>query len=187
MNGTIVSTFPLPVRAEAPEPPEAPRKAESSPEARPRARRVIVRDDGEDVVVDVEALRREIEESMKDVEVEVRDSVRDANRELKRMKIFESHRSYSGSIGQGGGKMRLSTLNGSIAVLASGTKESEARALVPERHRFAVAVPEVHVRTCARHAPRPDRANAGKPDEIVLRRVRRLLATSGGGHTRSDA
>jgi DUF4097 and DUF4098 domain-containing protein YvlB len=122
MNGTIVSTFPLPVRAEAPEPPEAPRKAESSPEARPRARRVIVRDDGEDVVVDVEALRREIEESMKDVEVEVRDSVRDANREIKRMKIFESHRSYSGSIGQGGGKMRLSTLNGSIAVLASGTK-----------------------------------------------------------------
>lgn len=187
MNGTIVSTFPLPVRAEAPEPPEAPRKAESSPEARPRARRVIVRDDGDDVVVDVEALRREIEESMKDVEVEVRDSVREVNRELKRMKIFESHRSYSGSIGQGGGKMRLSTLNGSIAVLASGTKESEARALVPERHRFAVAVPEVHVRTArpvVRVMPRAVIAPAPpeEPDEIVRGDVSGdFLATSGGG------
>src|SRR6266542_235413 len=141
MNGTIVSTFPLPARVEAPEAPEAPqapRKAESSAEPRSRgSRRVIVRGDGDDVVVDVEALRKEIEESMKEVDVEVRDSLRDVKRELKRLKIFESHRSYSGSIGQGGGKMRLSTLNGSIAVLASGTRESEAKALVPARHRFA--------------------------------------------------
>src|SRR6266508_5065723 len=154
MNGTIVSTFPLPARVEAPEAPEvpqAPHRAEPSAEPRARgSRRVIVRHDGDDVLVDVEALRKEIEESMKEVDVEVRDSLRDVKRQLKRLKVFESHRSYSGSIGQGGGKMRLSTLNGSIAVLASGTKESEAKALVPARHRFAVAVPEIRVR-----APRP--------------------------------
>ncbi|HLN59266.1 MAG TPA: DUF4097 family beta strand repeat-containing protein [Thermoanaerobaculia bacterium] len=186
MNGTIVSTFPLPARVEPPEPPEPPRKAESSPDARPRARRVIVREDGDDVVVDVEELRREIEESMKEVQVEM-DSVRNVNRELRRMKIFESHRSYSGSIGHGGGKMRLSTLNGSIAVLASGTKESEARPLVPERHRFAVAVPEVHVRT-ARPVVRvmPRAVVAPAPDESEELIVRGdvsgdFLATSGGG------
>lgn len=191
MNGTIVSTFPLPARVEAPEAPEAPqapRKAESSAEQRARgSRRVIVRGDGDDVVVDVEALRKEIEESMKEVDVEVRDSLRDVKRELKRLKIFESHRSYSGSIGQGGGKMRLSTLNGSIAVLASGTRESEAKALVPERHRFAVAVPEIHVRTArpmVRVRPRAVIAPApGEPEEPIVRGdvPGDFLATSGGG------
>jgi DUF4097 and DUF4098 domain-containing protein YvlB len=186
MNGTIASTFPLPARIETPEPPETPRT--SPPEPRPRgSRRVIVRDDGEDVVVDVEALRKEIEASMKEVDVEVRNSLRDVSRELKRVKIFESQRSYSGSIGQGGGKMRLSTLNGSIAVLASGTKESEARALVPERHRFVVAVPEIHVRTArpvvrvhprAVIPPEPD-----EPEEPIVRGdvSGDFLATSGGG------
>ncbi len=194
MNGTIVSTFPLPARVEAPEAPEvpqapqAPRKAESSAEPRARgSRRVIVRDDGDDVVVDVEALRKEIEESMKEVDIEVRDSLRDVNRELKRLKTFESHRSYSGSIGQGGGKMRLSTLNGSIAVLASGTRESEAKALVPERHRFAVAVPEIHVRTArpmVRVLPRAVIApSLGEPEEPIVRGdvSGDFLATSGGG------
>jgi len=148
---------------------------------------VIVRDDGDDVVVDVEALRKEIEESMKEVDIEVRDSLRDVNRELKRLKTFESHRSYSGSIGQGGGKMRLSTLNGSIAVLASGTRESEAKALVPERHRFAVAVPEIHVRTArpmVRVLPRAVIAPApGEPEEPIVRGdvSGDFLATSGGG------
>jgi DUF4097 and DUF4098 domain-containing protein YvlB len=191
MNGTIVSTFPLPARVEAPEAPQAPqspRKAESSAEPPARgSRRVIVRDDGEDVVVDVEALRKEIEESMKEVDVEMRDSLRDVKREIKRLKIFESHRSYSGSIGQGGGKMRLSTLNGSIAVLASGTKESEAKALVPERHRFAVAVPEIHVRTArprVRVLPRAVIAPApGEAEEPIVRGdvSGDFLATSGGG------
>ena len=191
MNGTIVSTFPLPVRGETPEATEAPPRPPGPPDARPRAsRRVIVRDDGEDVVVDVEALRKEIEESMKDVEVEVRDSLREAKRELKRLRVFESPRTYSGSVGQGGGKMRLSTLNGTIAVLASGTKESEARALVPERQRFAMAVPELHVRTArpvVRVAPRaviaPEPGEWEKP--IVRGDVSGdFLATTGGGSYR---
>jgi Toastrack DUF4097 len=125
---------------------------------------------------------------MKEVDVEVRSSLREMNRELKRMKIFESHRSYSGSIGQGGGKMLLSTLNGSIAVLASGTKESEARALVPERHRFAVAVPEIHVHTTrpvVRVMPRAVIAPAPpeESDEPIVRGdvSGDFLATSGGG------
>ena len=73
MNGTIVSTFPLPAKVETPERPEAPRDAEPPAPPRPRAqRRVIVRHDGDDVVVDVEGSRKEIEESMKQVDVEVR-------------------------------------------------------------------------------------------------------------------
>ncbi len=191
MNGTIASTFPLPARLETPEtpePPGAPPRAESPAEPRARGtRRVIVRDDGDDVVVDVEALRKEIEESMKEVDVEVRDSLRDVKRELKRLKIFESHRSYSGSIGQGGGKIRLSTLNGSIAVLASGTKELEAKALVPERHRFAVAVPEIRVRAprpVVRVLPRAVIAPAPSESEEPIVRgdiSGDFLATSGGG------
>ncbi len=191
MNGTIVSTFPLPARVEAPETPEAPeapRRAEPSAEPRARgSRRVIVRHDGDDVLVDVEALRKEIEESMKEVDVEVRDSLRDVKRQLKRLKVFESHRSYSGSIGQGGGKLRLSTLNGSIAVLAGGTKESEAKALVSERHRFAVAVPEIPVRTArpvVRVLPRAVIAPApGEPEEPIVHGdvSGDFLATSGGG------
>jgi DUF4097 and DUF4098 domain-containing protein YvlB len=196
MNGTIVSTFPLPVKAEAPETPEPPRNAEIPAPARPRAqRRVVVRHEGDDVVVDVEELRREIEESMKQVDVEVRDSLRgmndslrEVNREMRRMKIFENQRHYSGSIGQGGGKMRLSTLNGSIAVLASGSRESEARALVPERQRVVVAIPEIHVRAprpLVRLQPRavvPPVPPGESEDSIVRGDVSGdFLATSGGG------
>ncbi len=196
MNGTILSTFPLPAKVEAPEAPEAPRAAPSPPApTRPRpARRVIVRHDGDDVVVDVEELRREIEESMKQVDIEVRDSLRgmndslrDVGRGLKRLKILGNHRSYIGSIGRGGGKMRLSTLNGSIAVLVSGTRESEARALVLERPRVVVAVPEIHVRAprpLVRVMPRTLIAPVPKEseDSIVRGDVSGdFLATSGGG------
>jgi len=194
MNGMILSTFPLPAKVEPPEPPEPPGKAESPAQSRVRPpKRMIVRHDGADVVVDTEELRKEIEESMKQVDVEIRgslrglnDSLRDVNRELKRLKIFEIHRSYSGSIGQGGGKMRLSTLNGSIAVLARGTHESEAKTLVPERHRVAVAVPDIHVRArpLVRIQPRTlINCAPGEPEDPVVRGdvSGDFLATSGGG------
>jgi hypothetical protein len=141
-NGRISSTFLLPARTEAPEADGAARKPEKAPKAdkpekpdRPRASRpVVAGHEGDEIVVDVEALEKELEESMKHVDVEVHESLRGVNRELRRMKFFDLRREYSGSVGQGGGKVHLSTLNGSITLLASGTDASEARSIVRRRH-----------------------------------------------------
>jgi DUF4097 and DUF4098 domain-containing protein YvlB len=184
-NGSIASTFPLPPRADAPEAEEPAGKPEKPGEPRGRAPKpVVVRRDGDEVVVDVEALRKELEESMSQVDAEVRDSLRGVNRELRRLKIFDIRRDYSGSVGQGGGKVRLATLNGSIALLASGTRESDVRSLVPQRQRFAVTIPEIHVRV-PRTIVRLPRAIIAtpEPEESVLRGdvAGDFLATSGGG------
>jgi hypothetical protein len=183
MSGTIASTFPLPVKAalETPEPPEPPEKPER-PEARRAPRRVVVREEGEDVVVDVEALQKEIEQSVRQAEVQMRDAERDYTREMRRMKI-QLHRDYSGAIGQNGGKLRLSTLNGSIAVLAEGTKKSDAKTLLPDRRAFAITIPEirVHPNTVIRTAPRA--VVVPGEEQIVTRGdvAGDFLATSGGG------
>jgi Putative adhesin len=185
-NGAIASTFPLPPRAEAPESEKSARKPEKPGEPRARvARPLVVRHDGDDVVVDVEALQKELEESMNQVDVEVRDSLRGVNRELRRLKIFDIRREYSGSVGQGGGKVRLATLNGSITLLASGTDASEVRSLVPERQRFAVTIPQIRVRvpkTIVRVPPHAVIAPP-EPEESVVRGdvAGDFLATSGGG------
>jgi DUF4097 and DUF4098 domain-containing protein YvlB len=193
-NGRISSTFPLPARPEAPEADGAARKPEKPPKPdkpeRPRASRpVVVGHEGDETVIDVEALQRELEESLKNVDVEVHESLRGANRELRRMKFFDMRREYSGSVGQGGGKVHLSTLNGSILLLASGTDASEARSIVPERQRFAVTIPRIRVevpKTIVRVHPRAKIATP-EPDEEEQESVVRgdvagdFLATSGGG------
>jgi DUF4097 and DUF4098 domain-containing protein YvlB len=190
-NGSIGSTFPLPPRAETPEPDEPTRKIEK-PErpAEPRAPRaprpVVAGQDSDDVVVDVEALQKELEESLKRVDVEVRESLRGANRELRRLKIFDMRREYSGAVGQGGGKVRLTTLNGSITLLASGTEASEVRSIVPERQRFAVTIPEIRVRVpkpIIRISPHPMIAPGEPEEESVVRGdvAGDFLATSAGG------
>jgi DUF4097 and DUF4098 domain-containing protein YvlB len=200
MNGTIASTFPLPVKAavdklekpgtpeppETPETPQPPRKVER-PEARRPPRRVVVRDEGDDVVVDVEELQREIEQSVRQVEVELRDAERDYGREMRRMKVLQLHRDYSGSIGQNGGKLRLSTLNGSITVLADGTKESEAKTLLPDRRGFAITIPEVrvHTGTVVRTVPRAVVLPGVLGEDHAVTRgdvSGDFLATSGGGN-----
>jgi hypothetical protein len=145
MNGTISSTFPLPAQREEAEAKESPRKTYRPDTDRGRTqRRIVVRDDGEDTVVDVEALRKEVEESLKQVDIEVRESMREYGRALRRINI--AHSAYEGSVGQGGGSVHISTLNGSIAVLAAGTRQSDAKSLVPDRRGFAVTIPEIHVR-----------------------------------------
>lgn len=190
MNGTISSTFPLPPRPEAAEAEEPAKPDRSGGETRGRAqRRIVVRENGDDVVVDIEALQKEIEESMKVVDVQVRESLRDVNREMRHFNLLGIHREYSGSIGQGGGKLRVSTLNGSIAVLAAGTREEEAKSLVPERRAFAVTIPQVRVRApvvrVVPRAPAVPRAPVatGEPEESVVRGdvSGDFLATSGGG------
>jgi hypothetical protein len=59
--------------------------------------------------------------------------------------VFDPRRSYTGRVGEGGGQVRLSALNGGIALLAAGTRAEDARPIVPERRSFVVTVPRVHV------------------------------------------
>ncbi len=184
MNGTISSTFPLPAQREEAGTEESPRKTERPGAERGRAqKRIVVRPDEGDTMVDVETLRKDIEESLKQVDVELRESMREYSRELRHISIPFAHRAYEGSIGQGGGKVRVSTLNGSIAVLAAGTRQSDAKALVPERRGFAVTIPEIRVR--AKPVVRVPRVLVlpRETEESVVRGdvSGDFLATSGGG------
>jgi hypothetical protein len=75
-------------------------------------------------------------------------------------------REYTGSVGQGGASVHVSTLNGSITVLAAGTREADAKPLVSPRRSFTyprmrvVQIPEppepvVAVPAQPRVQPRP--------------------------------
>ncbi len=193
MNGAIVSTFPFPVsRAAAaalPAPPALPVPAPEGDRAEGRARServrprrpVIVERKGDETVVDVPELQRELEESMKDIDVQVRESLRDAERETGRMKFLMPGGEYRGSIGRGGARVHVSTLTGRIAILAADTREADAKRLV-ERRSFVVTIPRVEVRTGeikvrAPRPPRPPRTTLGDPsresehpdDDAVIR------------------
>ena len=167
MHGSISSTFALPRRT-----PEA----DDDLVRNKRARRVVVedREDGT-ALVDLRDLEKELDESMRDFDVEIRESmravdegvkdgvregvrdgvrdgvrggVRDGVRGARTFRILDPRRSYSGRIGEGGASVRLSAMNGSILLLASGTRSEDARPVVSERRSFAVTIPRIHV-----HAP----------------------------------
>ena len=159
LHGSIASTFALPPRTDVADEASAPRRAAEDR----AARKVIVREHGkETVVVDLKALERELERSMKDVGVEIReaieDGVRDGVREgvrdgvrggvraVRGLTILDPRRAYSGRVGDGGARVRLSALNGSIHLLASGTRLEDARPVVVERRSFVVTVPAMTVR-----------------------------------------
>ncbi len=202
MNGAIASTFGLPPRADAdsdevigpraPMPPATPRPAKA-----PRA--VVIEKDGddEDMVVDLRDLEKELEESMRRVDVEVERSVRGMDREIRHMRFLTGGR-YTGSVGRGGAGVHLSTLNGSITVLASGTREGDAKVLVSPRRSFSVEVPlaeiprvEVRIPRVRVKAPRVviprtvvhvESGLPGDEDEVVRGDVAGdFLATSGSG------
>jgi DUF4097 and DUF4098 domain-containing protein YvlB len=159
MHGSISSTFALPRRT-----PEA----DDDLVRNKRVRRVVV-EGREDTTatVDLHDLERELDQSMRDVDVEiresmravdegvkdgvhdgVRDGVREGTRGARTFRILDPRRSYSGRIGEGGASVRLSAMNGSILLLASGTRSEDARPVVSERRSFAVTIPRIHV-----HAP----------------------------------
>jgi len=172
MHGSISSTFALPRRT-----PEADEDlVRNKRQLETRARRVVVedREDGT-ALVDLRDLEKELDESMRDVDVEiresmravdegvkdgvregvkdgvregVRDGVRDGVRGARTFRILDPRRSYSGRIGEGGSSVRLSAMNGSILLLASGTRSEDARPVVSERRSFAVTIPRIRV-----HAP----------------------------------
>jgi DUF4097 and DUF4098 domain-containing protein YvlB len=151
MHGAISSTFALPRRLD---------DADKDADKKVR-RRVVVTEDGDGAgVVDLRDLEKELDESMRDVDVEirrttrsveervrenVRESVRDRVRGDRKIWIVDPQRSYSGRVGEGGGRVRLSALNGAILLLATGTRAEDARPVVAGRRSFAVTIPRVHV------------------------------------------
>jgi DUF4097 and DUF4098 domain-containing protein YvlB len=203
LHGSIASTFALPRRSN-----DAGEAALRGKGAEDRAvHRVIVHEQGkakETIVVDVRDLERELEKSMKDVGIEIREAIEDGVREggrdgvhqgvrggvegvragvraVRGLRILDPRRAYSGRIGDGGARVRLSALNGSIQLLASGTRAEDARPVVLERRSFVVTVPAVRVRLPEiRISPeikiesRPDfdvkgMTMVGMPDTPVLR------------------
>jgi hypothetical protein len=106
--------------------------------------------------------------------------MRELSREMRHIKI-DLHRAYTGSVGQDGAKLRLTTLNGAISVLAAGTREADAKTLVPERRGFAVTIPEVRVQPRAVVMPRVV-VVPGEEESVTRGNVDGdFLATSGGG------
>lgn len=161
LHGSIASTFALPPRAAGADETVV-RKRSAGDRA---VRKVIVRENGQEketVVVDLGDLERELERSMRDVGDEIREAIEDGVREgvrdgvrdgvrggvraLRGLRILDPRRAYSGRVGAGGANVRLSALNGSIRVLASGTRPEDARPVVLERRSFVVTVPSVRVR-----------------------------------------
>ncbi|HYT32203.1 MAG TPA: DUF4097 family beta strand repeat-containing protein, partial [Thermoanaerobaculia bacterium] len=176
MNGTIASTFPLPALAETEGDDPASRRGPAMNRVHPHHRAVVVEKDGEDTVVDLKEIEKEIEESMKEVE----SAVREAQREVRRLHIVAPGNAYKGSIGQGGARLRLSTLNGSITLLAAGTSESEAKPLVSPRRSFTVEVPRVQVRVSPVIVPRPAAPAAPVAPVIAPRPIVRVAPALAG-------
>jgi DUF4097 and DUF4098 domain-containing protein YvlB len=171
MHGSIASTFALPRAAEDAEADLVRRRTHEKKldkleriEGKP-VRKIIVRQsagDGEAVVVDLKELEEELEESMKNVDVEIRQAMRSMDEAVQRgvsdgvrsgirggirgLRILDPRRSYTGRVGDGGAKVRLSALNGSILLLASGTRPESARPIVLERRSFTVTIPRIRVR-----------------------------------------
>jgi DUF4097 and DUF4098 domain-containing protein YvlB len=181
MHGSIASTFALPRAADDAEAALVRRKLHEKKlekleriekiESRP-IRRIVVRQAGDDepVVVDLKELEKELEDSMRSVDVEIRqamhsaeETVRDGIRGgiergirggirdgirggVRGLRILDPHRSYSGRIGDGGAKVRLSALTGSILLLAGGTRAEDASPIVLERRSFTVTIPRIQVR-----------------------------------------
>ena len=161
LHGAISSTFALPRRLEDSD-KEVIRKRVRDDKS---GRRIVVTEDGDDAaVVDLRDLEKELEESMRDVDVEirrstrsveervreevgtsVRESVGEGVRGVREIWIVDPRRSYSGRVGEGGGKVHLSALNGAILLLAGGTRAEDARPVVSERRSFAVTIPRVNV------------------------------------------
>ena len=149
MNGTIASTFALPIRDEV---VETPRRGKGKGTG--HERRVIVHSEDGETEVDLGQLEEELQSTMRDAEAAieegtregVREGMREAQREVRRIRVVDPRQEYNGSVGNGGADVKLETLNGAIAVLAEGTKESDAKRLVTRRNSFAVTIPEVRVR-----------------------------------------
>ncbi len=167
MHGSIASTFALPPRPEEIAEDLIRKKAREERADRRSVRKIVVHDGEEEtVVVDLEELERELERSMRDVDIEIREAMREVEEGARAgarrgvrggfrgFQILDPRRSYSGRVGDGGASVRLSALNGSILLLASGTRPEDAKPVVSERRSFVVTVPiQVRVPEMKVHVP----------------------------------
>ena len=197
MGGTIASTFAFPAgrgETSAPAAPAAPSPDSRPPSPRRPPKAVVVEDDEGEVVVDTEQLARQIEESMRDVQVLIDDSQASGVKMRRRIEIPMPGRNYSSSVGGGGARVQVSTLNGSITLLAAGTAEADAKPLVEGRRAVVVTVPAVRINAAAprvvrlpqepRETPAPEASGEGEEEfEIVRGDVPGdFLSTSNGSY-----
>ncbi len=162
MSGSIASTFALPpLTAEAPAAPEpiaapaTPRAPRPAPPA-PRARSAEVEDEDGEALVDTEEIAREVEDSLREVEVVVHDhevamrdhekAMRNQEKAMREIRVVLPQQRYAATVAGGGATLRTSTLNGSITLLAAGTREGDAKPLVSGHRSIVVTVPRVDVR-----------------------------------------
>lgn len=153
MSGAISSTFALPSHAEPDaspalaEPPKSKDKAREKDKIKDverERRRVYVGEDGDEVEVDLSEIEREVEREMREVQIEMRRAQREMERSAAVLAL-PIGRSYTGSIGQGGASVKVSTLNGAVTVLAAGTRESDAKPLVSPRRMVSITIPPMVV------------------------------------------
>ncbi len=151
MSGDIVSTFPFPAAA-------GERDRERMHEDLRRKRDEIREREGEvrEKLREKERERQEAEGKDRDtIEIdlsELNEAMAELSREMAEMgrEMAQTirvnvNRSYEGTVGNGASTVRLSTLNGRIALLAEGTSEEAARPLVSRKTAEVVTIPPIHV------------------------------------------
>lgn len=135
LSGTIASTFPLPpAREELASAPPAPRA--------PRVRASATSDEEGADLVDTEEISREIDESLREAEVEVHSQ----NKTVREVRVLIPGRRYEAKVGGGGPRFSTTSLNGDITLLAAGTNAAEAKPLVSGHRAVTVTIPPVEVR-----------------------------------------
>jgi hypothetical protein len=122
MSGEILSTFAFPAATPAPEPARAAagRASHERVAAPERRARVAVR---------VESLDEDLAEMNRSL-AEMSHEFARLSTQIAREITIHLHRSVSGSVGGGGGVVRMSNLNGRIVLLSEGSTEAQAKALV---------------------------------------------------------
>lgn len=132
LSGEIVSTFPLPARAEEAELARSDRAKATGERAKVAAERTRVR-------------RAPAERALSEDLSELNRALGEMSRELSRMSgeiarevVLTVNRSYDGTAGGGGALVRMSNLSGRIALLSEGTTVAQARPLLPARRARVV-------------------------------------------------
>ncbi len=137
LAGEIVSTFALPAKAGASEAARTEREKVLAEKAKVLAEKERVRE---------AARERPLSDDLAELDRSLAEMSRDLARmggDIAREVALSLNRSYDGTVGGGGALVRMSNLNGRIALLAAGTTEAQAKPLVPARRSRIVEIPEI--------------------------------------------
>ncbi len=156
MNGTIASTFPLPMRGSAAgsfserEMRLALRETEREKLRAAREKARAERDKARIESHRAEGEGGDWDSSMEEFSRQMESFGREMGRigaEIARSVTVNVNRSYDGSVGSGSASVRCSTLNGKILILAEGSRPFDARNLIPRDKVVTVHVPGKSVAT----------------------------------------